>query len=319
MDKNCSSNSTLSSIPYDIPLHILGLASVFFFSGIGVLGTIFLSSRQNVRNNRALFVLFLLFKLFGIGVIGATAWIHILPDAFKIFSDECFDDTIWQSYGTNWVGAFAITSSFVIQMIEFGFISKRDQKELRLNSPQKNYTDDDHEHGHGHGDVDEQDITALKDLGTYSLEAGILFHSLVIGIALGVATDEFISLLIAICFHQLFEGIALGIRIGELRTSFCKKIVFGILYPIVTPLGIFIGIIMLSRNNNVETPYSLLFKGIVNSLSAGILVYNTYVELIGMDINLNKEFRMQSTLLKIFCFLFLYIGAAVMAVLAVWA
>jgi len=181
-----------------------------------------------------------------------------------------------------------------------------------------NTEESDVHHGHEHYTGNANDISLLNDISTYSLEAGILFHSLVIGIALGVASGtEFVSLLIAICFHQLFEGIALGIRIGELHTSFLKKIIFGVIYPFTTPAGITIGV--LTSSSMIVTPYSLLFKGIVNSLSAGILIYNTYVELIGMDINSNRDFRFEKVLLKVFCFVALYLGAAAMGILALWA
>ncbi|KAK6541107.1 hypothetical protein TWF694_008481 [Orbilia ellipsospora] len=49
------------------------------------------------------------------------------------------------------------------------------------------------------------------------LEAGILFHSVFIGMALSVATgSNFMVLLIAISFHQTFEGLALGARISAI-------------------------------------------------------------------------------------------------------
>ena len=43
------------------------------------------------------------------------------------------------------------------------------------------------------------------------LEAGILFHSVFIGMAVSVATGPpFVVFLVAIAFHQTFEGLALG-------------------------------------------------------------------------------------------------------------
>lgn len=55
------------------------------------------------------------------------------------------------------------------------------------------------------------------------LEAGILFHSIFIGMALSVATGAgFVVLLIAISFHQTFEGLALGSRIAGI-TAFPRS------------------------------------------------------------------------------------------------
>jgi zinc transporter ZupT len=46
------------------------------------------------------------------------------------------------------------------------------------------------------------------------LEAGILFHSVFVGITLSIATRGFWMLLLAFSFHQLFEGLGLGARIA---------------------------------------------------------------------------------------------------------
>jgi len=320
MNKNCSANDTLFIENYDPFQHYIGLAFVLFFSSVGILSTIFLGIQQKVKKSSFLNALFFFFQFFGTGVIGSTAWIHILPDAFEDFDNPCFKDTFWEDYGTNWVGLFGIIASFLVQLIEFGFISKNDaMNEQSLNRENVPNYQSGFGHGHGHThEGDPEDIDMIKDFGTYSLEAGILFHSLVIGIALGVAVEDFVSLTIAICFHQFFEGIALGVRISELRTTVAKKIFFGILYPLTTPGGILIGILAYS-SFSYETPYSLLFKGIINSLSAGILIYNTYVELIGASINMNKEFRNQRFVMKFFCFFSLYLGAMAMAYLAIWA
>jgi zinc transporter 1/2/3 len=49
------------------------------------------------------------------------------------------------------------------------------------------------------------------------LEAGILFHSIFIGLSISVSTGTtFIALMIAITFHQIFEGLALGARIAAI-------------------------------------------------------------------------------------------------------
>jgi zinc transporter 1/2/3 len=49
------------------------------------------------------------------------------------------------------------------------------------------------------------------------LEAGILFHSILIGLSISISTGTtFIALIIAIAFHQIFEGLALGARIAAI-------------------------------------------------------------------------------------------------------
>jgi len=57
-------------------------------------------------------------------------------------------------------------------------------------------------------------------INIYVLEAGIVFHSFLIGLTLVVSGDSFfITLFIVIVFHQFFEGLALGTRIAALGLS----------------------------------------------------------------------------------------------------
>jgi solute carrier family 39 (zinc transporter), member 1/2/3 len=78
------------------------------------------------------------------------------------------------------------------------------------------------------------------------LEAGILFHSIFIGLALSVSTGPaFIVLLIAISFHQTFEGLALGSRIAAISsfsTTSPKPWLMSFLYGVTTPIGQAIGL-----------------------------------------------------------------------------
>jgi hypothetical protein len=52
-------------------------------------------------------------------------------------------------------------------------------------------------------------------LVAYMMEMGIIFHSVVIGVGLGLASDQHKhntvkTLLVALCVHQLFEGESLS-------------------------------------------------------------------------------------------------------------
>ncbi|KAI0569670.1 Zinc/iron permease, partial [Pyrenophora tritici-repentis] len=77
------------------------------------------------------------------------------------------------------------------------------------------------------------------------LEAGILFHSIFIGMALSVATGtSFAVLLTAISFHQTFEGFALGARISAIRfpPGSPKPWLMALAYGATTPIGQAIGL-----------------------------------------------------------------------------
>ncbi|KAE8348336.1 Zinc/iron permease [Aspergillus coremiiformis] len=120
------------------------------------------------------------------------------------------------------------------------------------------------------------------------LEAGILFHSIFIGMALSVATGtSFVVLLVAICFHQTFEGFALGSRIASLipdlfAPSSMKPWLMSFAYGTTTPIGQAIGLVL----HNLYDPTStagLLMVGITNAISSGLLLFAGLVELLAED------------------------------------
>lgn len=120
------------------------------------------------------------------------------------------------------------------------------------------------------------------------LEAGILFHSIFIGMALSVATGtSFVVLLVAISFHQTFEGFALGSRIASLIPDLfspdsMKPWLMCLAYGTTTPVGQAIGLVL----HNLYDPASatgLLMVGLTNAISSGLLLFAGLVELLAED------------------------------------
>lgn len=142
----------------------------------------------------------------------------------------------------------------------------------------------DHEHEHEHANPNAQ----RQLLQCLLLEAGILFHSIFIGMAVSVATGtSFVVLLVAISFHQTFEGFALGSRIASLIPDLfspmsTKPWLMCLAYGTTTPIGQAIGLFM----HNLYDPAStagLLMVGITNAISSGLLLFAGLVELLAED------------------------------------
>ncbi|KAL4981357.1 Zinc/iron permease [Aspergillus falconensis] len=120
------------------------------------------------------------------------------------------------------------------------------------------------------------------------LEAGILFHSIFIGMAVSVATGtSFVVLLVAICFHQTFEGFALGSRIASLipdlfPPSSLKPWLMSLAYGTTTPIGQAIGLVLHNFYDPASTT-GLLMVGITNAISSGLLLFAGLVELLAED------------------------------------
>ena len=126
------------------------------------------------------------------------------------------------------------------------------------------------------------------------LEAGILFHSIFIGMALSVATGPaFVVFLVAISFHQTFEGLALGSRIAAITSfgpSSFKPWLMSLAYGCTTPLGQGLGI-LLHNLYDPESRAGLLMVGIMNAISSGLLLFAGLVELLAEDFLSDKSYE----------------------------
>ncbi|KAK2741036.1 hypothetical protein FQN57_005773 [Myotisia sp. PD_48] len=152
-----------------------------------------------------------------------------------------------------------------------------------------------HAHGHSHGHTSDQ--SAQKQLlQCLLLEAGILFHSIFIGMALSVATGaNFLVLLVAISFHQTFEGFALGARISALipelfPASSPKPWLMALAYGATTPIGQAIGLGL----HNLYDPASmhgLIMVGLTNAFSSGLLLFAGLVELLAEDFLSDRSYE----------------------------
>lgn len=137
--------------------------------------------------------------------------------------------------------------------------------------------------GHSHGSPHDPTKPTTK-FSVLVMEAGVLFHSILIGITLVVAGDSFYrTLLVVIVFHQFFEGLALGARIALLPGRiFPSKAIMASAFALITPIGMAIGIGVLNSFNGNEKS-TLIALGTLDALSAGILVWVGVVDMWARD------------------------------------
>ncbi|KAI8084335.1 Zinc/iron permease [Gilbertella persicaria] len=283
-------------------------------------------------------------KFFGTGVILATAFVHMLPEALENFDSDCLSDG-WKSYGA-FAGVFCMISSFALQLLELAAVAnveriraKKATESLSADIEKRHTSNSsldssmtanqittletechDHAHEHIHSAGLLEDEEAFKHIGTLILELGIVMHSIIIGITLSnTGSDEFVTLLIALVFHQFFEGVALGTRINDMNIKgWTKPLLMGTLFIVMTPIGCAIGI-GIHSSFNPNSSSSILASAILDSLSAGILLYNVYISLMSQEINHNADFRRTPFIRKFVCFVSMYCGAGLMALLGKWA
>jgi zinc transporter 1/2/3 len=153
------------------------------------------------------------------------------------------------------------------------------------------------------------------------LEAGILFHSIFIGMAVSVATGPpFVVFLVAISFHQSFEGLALGSRIAAINfpKHSPRPWLMVLAYGTTTPIGQAIGLIV----HNLYDPQSaagLLMVGFMNAISSGLLLFAGLVQLLAEDFLSDKSYTILKGQRRWEAFAFVLAGATLMAIVGAFA
>ncbi|KAG7387129.1 high-affinity Zn(2+) transporter zrt1 [Phytophthora pseudosyringae] len=138
-----------------------------------------------------------------------------------------------------------------------------------------------------------------RKMATIIFEAGVIFHSLVVGLDPGVSTgSEFTTLLTALCFHQFFEGVAVGnSALGSIEAP-SRLLLVNFLFSITTPLA----------------------KHLASRFTArGILLYTGLVELLTYNMTTNQKFLARSTSQRLTLYTCLWLSAGLMALIRRWA
>lgn len=291
---------------YNIPLRIGLIFVILVTSAIGVFLPIIATAFTRVTTQSTIFVIL---RQFGTGVVLSTAFVHLYTHATLMFANECLGELKYEGV-TSAVVLAGVFLSFLVDYLGVRFITWKQGRnsaaststvvvEDRAGSqdaiPEQKAVpspgsdtivsaeENGHGHGHGHGLVQGQ---VDQKLSVAVLEAGIIFHSILIGITLVVAGDSyFLTLFAVIVFHQMFEGIALGTAIASLPThkaGIATKVIMGSIFALITPIGMAIGIGVLKQWNGND-PNTIVAVGTLDAISAGILLWVGIVELLARD------------------------------------
>jgi zinc transporter 1/2/3 len=152
------------------------------------------------------------------------------------------------------------------------------------------------------------------------LEFGVIFHSVIIGLTLGSAGEEFPVLYPVIVFHQSFEGLGIGARLSAIpfpkRFSWMPWTLCAA-YGLTTPIALAIGLGVRTTYNEASMTASIV-SGVLDSVSAGILIYTGFVELLARDFLFNPD-RTRNDRQLAFMVVSVLLGAGIMALLGKWA
>ncbi|XP_021800405.1 zinc transporter 5-like [Prunus avium] len=278
---------------------------------------------------------YLLIKAFAAGVILATGFVHVLPDAHERFvhvlpdaheslTSPCLSKNPWGRFPfTGFVAMVSAIGTLMMEAIATGY---HNRSELRKSQPVDGDEESDHgahHAGHVHGSALVLEPSNSSELIRHRiisrvLELGIVVHSVIIGISLGASQSPrtIKPLVAALTFHQFFEGMGLGGCISQAKFKSRAIATMVLFFSLTTPIGIGVGM-GISNIYNESSPTALIVEGVFNSASAGILIYMALVDLLAADF-MNP--RMQGNLrIQLGANISLLLGSGCMSLLAKWA
>ncbi|KAL3500734.1 hypothetical protein ACH5RR_039827 [Cinchona calisaya] len=352
-------------------LKMVAIASILVAGVCGVAIPLLGKKRRFLGTDTNLFVAA---KAFAGGVILATGFVHMLPDATSNLTDSCLPEIPWSKFPfSGFIAMMAALGTLLIEFIGTQYYERKQEQKgqvvqvdsvdlmesgivpaeneglngkvfgeeeggamhivgmhahaahHRHSHPQEHgacagkKSDHSHGHSHSHGiDTGDEEGGKRHVVVSQVLELGIVSHSVIIGLSLGVSQSPCTirPLIGALSFHQFFEGFALGGCISQAQFKTLHATIMASFFAITTPLGIAVGT-GISTSYNPNSPRALIIEGIFDSISAGILVYMALVDLIAADF-LSK--RMSCNLrLQVVSYIALFLGAGSMSLLALWA
>ncbi|CDP08261.1 unnamed protein product [Coffea canephora] len=344
-------------------LKMVAIAAILFAGACGIAIPLVGRKRRFLGTDSNLFVAV---KAFAAGVILATGFVHILPDATLSLTDPSLPEVPWHAFPFS--GFIAMMAALVTLLIEFvgtQYYERKQEKESKIaqvdsvdvlesgtapkvfgeeggggmpivgihaHAAQHRHSHPQdqeacsgnkrvHPHGHSHSldiyDGNEESVMRHVVVSQV-LELGIVSHSVIIGLSLGVSENActITPLIAALSFHQFFEGFALGGCISQAQFNSVHASIMACFFAITTPLGIAVGT-GISTIYDPESPNALIVEGIFDSVSAGILIYMALVDLIAADF-LSKRLSC-NTRLQVTSYVSLFLGAGLMSLLALWA
>ncbi|GAA5915198.1 uncharacterized protein JCM6883_001763 [Sporobolomyces salmoneus] len=339
----------------------LRIGAIFIILATSLFATLFpvVTKRVAVLRRAVPGAVFEFAKFFGSGVILATGFIHLLEPAVDALGSTRDNGGCLSNAWGEYPYAFGISLTslymvFVIQIIAFrlgsarlakigmgqrhihvsghgGHVAEQDAPPATNGSPvsvssidrEKALLNDSSSSLEvGYSDASEQNPLIAQVMGVATLEFGVCFHSVIIGLTLAVTGDsEFNVLFIVIIFHQMFEGLGLGSRLAflQLPDGYGWVPFTGALaYSAMSPIGMAIGL-GVREGLSMEAAGAAIASGVLDAISSGVLIYTATVELIAHEFIFNKAYHTCSWGRLTFSLTCFALGAGIMALLGKWA
>ncbi|CAJ0919977.1 unnamed protein product [Ranitomeya imitator] len=152
-------------------------------------------------------------------------------------------------------------------------------------------------------------IYSLSSFRSLILFCSLSVHSVFEGLAIGLQ-PKYVSALqiaIAVLIHKGIIVFSLSLKLIQSRTTQVWLALYIVIFSLMSPIGITIGIVVTLKKNSVIT----LVQAILEGISSGTFVYVTFLEILPLELKSGKR-----PFLSLFS---IVIGFSVMAVIAIWA
>lgn len=323
------------------------ISSVFVILFVSTAFTLFPLLAKKVSWLRVHKYIYLFARSFGTGVIIATAYIHLMDPAYSAIGGfACVAQTgNWSIY--SWCPAIMLATvylTFLVDLFSGVYVERKygvvhnEEEDHAMGTIVAPHIHDDSQLDNANmealskkssvdisvkssQDTIEREISFKSEFIAFLvLEFGVLFHSVMIGLNLGTTGDEFSTLYPVLVFHQSFEGLGLGSRLSAIefpRNQRWWPYVLCIAYGLTTPVCVAIGLGV--RKTYQGNSYVVnVVSGVLDAISAGILMYTGLVELLARDFLFNRQ-RAKSLWELFFNLSSMSWGAGLMALLGKWA
>jgi len=202
-------------------LKVVSIFVIFVTSVVGMSSPVLLAGifRGKPLYDKAIVVI----KCFAAGVILSTSLVHVLPDAYAALADcHVASRHPWKDFP--FAGLVTLVGVLLALLVDLAASSHVEhaqyapvvgqEKELELGGGCHG--------GGGEGERGEELAKLKQRLVSQVLEIGIIFHSVIIGVTMGMSQNvcTIRPLVAALAFHQIFEGMGLGGCVAQVSFSF---------------------------------------------------------------------------------------------------
>ncbi|XP_043663134.1 zinc transporter ZIP1 [Drosophila teissieri] len=224
---------------------------------------------QRPENNAREFKVVLCLLSFGGGVLIATTFIHMLPEVIDVVNalQDCrkLDPTPFGLPEVLLCAGFYLM--YCIEETMKFVIRRRQQKKLREVITIKETGED---------EETPKEPNWLRGLGIIvALSLHELFGGMAIGLEMSLSTVWFMTG--AISVHKLVLAFCIGMEIMMAHTRWLLAVVYLLVFSIVTPIGVGIGIAV-SESAAANEPSTV--SGILQGLACGTLIYVVFFEIV---------------------------------------